>query len=237
MKYFFSFLSLILLTMASCTSNNAQVSNTNLSAQAFADKIKELPNAPIIDVRTPEEFLKGHVEHAQNINWNGSDFEAEISKINHDEPVLVYCLSGGRSASAANFMRNKGFKQVFEMQGGMMQWRAANLPETTSTSAKTKGMSKNQFNEITASNTIVLVDFYADWCVPCKKMKPYLDEISQTMSPKVKVVRINVDDNLELCKELKIDALPVLHLYKNNTLAWSNIGYIDKEPVVKKIEE
>ena len=67
-------------------------------------------------------------------------------------------------------------------------------------------------------------------------MEPYLKEIATTMADKVVLVRINADDNQELCKELNIDALPVLHLYKNNSLAWKNLGYISKEDVLKKLE-
>lgn len=81
----------------------------------------------------------------------------------------------------------------------------------------------------------MLVDFYADWCAPCNKMKPYLDEISNDMAEKVVVVRIYADDNKQLCKELKVDALPVLQLYKNKALTWTNTGYITKEEVLKQI--
>ena len=59
-------------------------------------------------------------------------------------------------------------------------------------------------------------------------MKPYLDEISNDMSAKVKIVRLNADENPELCKELKIDALPTLQLFKNGILTWENMGYIEK---------
>jgi thioredoxin-like negative regulator of GroEL len=65
-------------------------------------------------------------------------------------------------------------------------------------------------------------------------MKPYLDEISKDMADKVVLIRINADDNQALCKELKIDALPVLQIYKNKNLTWINEGFIEKAEVVKK---
>jgi thioredoxin-like negative regulator of GroEL len=67
-------------------------------------------------------------------------------------------------------------------------------------------------------------------------MKPYLEEISNDMADKVVVIRINADDNKALCKELKIDALPVLQLYKNKTLSWTNTGFIEKAEVVKQLQ-
>jgi thioredoxin 1 len=133
-------------------------------------------------------------------------------------------------------MRSDGFKTVFELDGGIMKWRGANLPETTDNTVASNGMTKLQFDALLNSDKIVLIDFYADWCAPCKKMKPYLDEISKDMADKVLVIRINADDNQALFKELKIDALPVLQLYKNKTLTWTNTGFIDKAEVVKQLQ-
>lgn len=220
----------------SCTSGQAQNNKTNLQAAEFAEKIKELPAAPIIDVRTPGEFSKGHLKSAKNIDWNGNDFEKQISTFDKSKPVFVYCLSGGRSAAAASLMRKQGFKEVYELDGGMMKWRGANLPETTESTSISSGMSKQQFDELLNNDKLVLIDFYAEWCAPCKKMKPYLEEISKEMADKVIVVRINTDDNQALCKELKIDALPVLQLYKNKQLTWNNQGFIEKADVVKQLK-
>ncbi len=219
--------------LVSCTSG--QTSQTNLSATEFAEKIKAMPQAPVVDVRTPEEFEKGHLVNSKNIDWNNSNFEEQISKLDKSKPVFVYCLSGGRSSSAASKMRQDGFKQVYELNGGIMKWRAANLPETTEASIISPGMSKQQFEQLLVTDKLVLVDFYADWCAPCKKMKPYLDEISKDRTDKVTVIRINADDNQALCKELKIDALPVLMLYKNKALTWENKGFIEKADVVKHL--
>ncbi|CAN5397386.1 hypothetical protein BH10BAC1_BH10BAC1_19210 [soil metagenome] len=133
-------------------------------------------------------------------------------------------------------MRSAGFKEVYELSGGIMKWRAANLPETTDNTSLSTGMSKEQFEALLNSDKFVLIDFYADWCAPCNKMKPYLEQISKDMADKLVVIRINADDNQELCKEQKIDALPVLQLYKNKTLTWTNTGYISKEDVLKQLQ-
>jgi thioredoxin len=125
---------------------------------------------------------------------------------------------------------------VYELSGGIMKWRGVNLPETTENTVVSNGMSKQQFDALLLSDKLVLIDFYADWCAPCKKMKPYLDEISNDMADKVVVIRINADDNQSLCKDLKIDALPVLHLYKNKTPIWTNTGFIEKAEVVKQLK-
>lgn len=233
-KLFFFALAAILFN--SCNNGQTNSANkTSLSATEFADKIKELPSATIIDVRTPDEFSKGHLINSVNYDWNGNEFDKQIAKLDQSKPVFVYCLSGGRSSSAANKLRAEGFKTVYELAGGIMKWRGANLPETTDNTVTSNGMTKQQFDALLNSDKLVLIDFYADWCAPCKKMKPYLDEISKDMADKVIVIRINADDNQVLCKELKIDGLPVLQLYKNKTLTWTNTGFIDKAEVVMQL--
>ena len=219
----------------SCINGQTQNNKTNLSAIEFAEKINELPTATILDVRTSEEFSKGHLNNANNFDWNGNKFDEQIAPLDKSKPVFVYCLSGGRSASAANKMRSDGYKQVYELDGGIMKWRGANLPETTNNTTPSTEMSKQQFDALLISDKLVLIDFYADWCAPCKKMKPYLDEISKDMEKKVVVIRVNADDNQALCKELKINALPFLQLYKNKILTWTNTGYIDKEGIIKQL--
>jgi thioredoxin 1 len=233
-RYFYTCLMSLILLGTACSQGQSQ--STNLSASAFSEKIKELSNETVLDVRTPEEFAKGHLTDAKNINWKDTNFANRIEPIDKSKPVFVYCLSGMRSAAAATKMREMGFKEVYELDGGIMKWRAANLPETMDGIAKATGMTQQQFNQLIDSDKLVLVDFYADWCLPCKKMEPYLKEIAADMKDKVQVVRINADDNQSLCKALGVDGLPVLQVYKNKTLHWANVGFIEKTDVVKQLQ-
>lgn len=236
-KYIIIVLTAFTIILNSCSTGQSQNSKTNLTAVEFAEKIKDLPNALIIDVRTPDEFSGGHLQNAQNIDISGNDFDKQIETLDKSKPVFVYCLSGGRSASAASTMRGAGFKEVYELDGGIMKWRGASLPETTSLpSTKVVGMSKADYEKLFDTDKVVLVDFYADWCGPCKQMKPDIDAITNEMADKVTVIRINADDNAELCKALQIDALPTIKVYKNKTLTWTNVGFIDKAGMVAQIQ-
>ncbi len=236
MKNFLSLIIAFAFLAAGCNRNTTNGTASNdLSPVEFAEKLKDFSDAQIIDVRTPEEFESGHLQNAVNIDWNGDNFETEISKLDKTKPVFVYCLSGARSASAAKQMRSQGFKTIYQMDGGIIKWNASNLPVTTAEKPQTAGMTMDEFKQLTQSDKMVLVDFYADWCAPCKKMEPFLNEISNDMADKVVLVRINTDKNMELCKELNIDAIPVLQLYKNNTLTWSNKGFIGKEELLQKL--
>ncbi len=235
MKFIYSLLFISATLLIGCSKGPKDNSKNNLPANEFSEKIKSLPSAPIVDVRTPDEFSKGHLPNAINIDWYGNDYDEQIKKLDKSKPVFVYCLSGGRSSSAVYQMLSIGFEEVYELKGGMMKWRAANLPETTNNTNTSEGMTRQQFDELISSDKLVLIDFYADWCEPCKKMKPYLEEISKDMADKMVLVRINADDNKSICKELKIDALPVLQIYKSKTLSWSNAGLLEKEEIVKQI--
>lgn len=79
---------------------------------------KNLENAVLLDVRTPEEYDLGHIEGAENINWYDEDFKAKVSAIDRSKTVYVYCKAGGRSAKAAAAMRELGFEHVVNLEGG-----------------------------------------------------------------------------------------------------------------------
>ncbi|MEE6188262.1 Thiosulfate sulfurtransferase GlpE [Mycovorax composti] len=219
---------------------NGQANNTTPSLEpiAFSEKLTQSPFAIVLDVRTPDEFSKGHLKNAVNFNWNDPSFASKVAKMDKETPVFVYCLSGGRSAAAAKQLREQGFKEVYELNGGILKWKAANLPIDTDTQTSvSEGITLEAFEHVINSEKKVLVDFYAEWCAPCKKMEPYINEISKNMSDKVKVVRIDVDANPALSEALKIDALPVLHIYQNNKRIWSHTGYITKEEVLKQLKD
>jgi thioredoxin len=159
-----------------------------------------------------------------------------VSELDVSKPVFVYCLSGGRSASAAQYLKGRGFKRVYDLQGGIMQWRAAKLPlEQGGGGAKGAEMSQQAYEELIKSDQLVLVDFYAEWCQPCKRMAPYLAEISKEMADKVKVVRIDVEANRALSEKIGVTMLPTLLLYKGGKVSWKQEGFIEKEAVVKQI--
>ncbi len=194
----------------------------------------ETKTLQLVDVRTPEEFSGGYLKHAVNINVNDNSFQSRIEKLDKNTPVFVYCQSGVRSKGAAKTMRNMGFVQVYEMDGGMLKWRAAGLPEVGSAEASPESMSADAYKKLTSGKS-VLIDFYAEWCVPCKKMKPYLEEIAKEQSGKLEIVRIDTDKNKELCKELGVSSVPLLLYYTNGQMNWKHDGYISKEDLLKKL--
>lgn len=224
-----------LIVLTGCGKAQNGNSKNSLAAVEFSTKLNQTKDAQLVDVRTPGEFRNGHLKDALNIDWNADDFTEKAQTLDKEKPVFVYCMSGPRSTAAAGKLQEMGFKNVYDLQGGMMKWRNANLPEIkASTSA---GMTLNQYQELLRSDVPVLVDFYAEWCAPCKKMEPYLSKIAAEKPVKVKIVRVNADENTELCKLLNVSALPVLKLYKNDKVVWDNLGFVTEQEVRKQISK
>lgn len=100
-----------------------------LAPKEFAAKYQATKDAQLIDVRTPKEFEDERIENFTNIDWNGSDFESKVSKLDKSKPVFLHCRSGGRSAKAAAKLQDMGFTEIYDMDGGMLQWNEEGLPK------------------------------------------------------------------------------------------------------------
>ncbi len=103
----------------------ADIPSKLIDANAF-EKIMQIdPSAQIIDVRTPEEYQGGHIERALNFDIKSSDFEQNISKLDKEKVVLIYCGVGARSAKAASRFQKAGFDRVYDLTGGLTAWKEA----------------------------------------------------------------------------------------------------------------
>ena len=97
---------------------------------------QENPEFVIIDVRTPEEFAEGHIEGAINIDFYSETFQDELDILDKNKTYLIYCRSGGRSGSALDIMEALNFREVYNMTGGIIQWKAEELPTTQGTTTQ-----------------------------------------------------------------------------------------------------
>ena len=87
------------------------------------DSLLELQRVQLVDVRTPKEYEDGHIEGAININFNDKNFESLISKVDKSKPVAVYCGRGGRSGKCSNYMIKAGFTKIYDLDGGITEWK------------------------------------------------------------------------------------------------------------------
>ena len=91
------------------------------------------------------------------------------------------------------------------------------------------------FDELLQSEKLVIVDFWATWCGPCRMLSPLLDEVEAEMADKVEVVKVNVDDADEVAMRFRIMSIPTLLFFKNGAIVDRSVGAMPKSALVDKI--
>jgi rhodanese-related sulfurtransferase len=94
----------------------------NLNSDEFKEAVRIDKSSVLIDVRTPAEFKGGKIKGARNIDVNTVSFRNVIKNLPKDKNYYVYCRSGGRSGTACTMMAKEGFKNLFNLSGGIMSW-------------------------------------------------------------------------------------------------------------------
>ena len=96
----------------------------------------------------------------------------------------------------------------------------------------------NSFDtEVIKSDKVTVVDFFADWCGPCRKLSPIIEEIEQELSDKVKFTKINTDENIPLAQNFQISGIPTLLVFKNGELVERMVGLMPKNSIITNIEK
>jgi thioredoxin 1 len=214
------------LTVEQVQKAKAHVQNVN--PQQFHQLIAKADGI-ILDVRTPEETAKGAIENASFINVNDRAFVRRIKLMQKDKPIYVYCASGGRSANAADLLIQNGFKDVYNLSGGIRSWTASGFeitpPKEGSISNVTQ-LTFPEFMKMLDTEKPVLIDFHTQWCSPCKKMSPIIDALTTENKGKAEILKIDVDQSIEVAQKLNIKGVPVFILYENGKETWRQSGIL-----------
>lgn len=94
---------------------------------------------------------------------------------------------------------------------------------------------KGAFKSIINSETPVLVDFYADWCGPCKMLAPILEQVKEELGDKIKIVKIDVDKNQSIAKKYQVRGVPTMLLFKKGKQLWRQSGVVQKAEMIRII--
>jgi thioredoxin 1 len=96
---------------------------------------------------------------------------------------------------------------------------------------------KSSFKDIISGNDLVLVDFSAEWCGPCKVLGPILKEVKEEIGDKARIVKIDVDKNQGLATQFNVMGVPTLILFKNGTQVWRQSGVMQKQDLLSLLQE
>lgn len=109
---------LSMLFGGSTTNENTKL----LSPEEFKEHISK-KKIQLIDVRTSREFKSSRINGAKNIDFYSGSFASEFNKLNKNKPVYIYCRTGSRSRHASNKLYELGFKEIYDLQGGIVRWK------------------------------------------------------------------------------------------------------------------
>ncbi len=231
---------LFLFLLLQFTSCNSQHSFKSIGPVDFEKGLSQ-PGIQLVDVRTTEEYGDKHIANAVNINIDGDNFEAEMKRLDKNKPTYIYCLAGSRSAKASDWAWSNGFKQVYNLEEGVNSWIKSGKPLVDAkgeTIRRTKGMTFDEYlKRIKSSDKLVLVDFNAVWCGPCKTLKPIVLRIAKKYSTKVDLLDIDVDMHADVSNTMNIQSIPMLLVYKQGKEVWRNLGLVDEDVLDDKLKE
>jgi rhodanese-related sulfurtransferase len=227
-----AFLPVLFLLCISC--NAQQPATAKMKPEDF-EKAISFPAIQVLDVRTADEYKSGHIKNSLQADWaNQQQFNDRVQHIDREKPVYIYCLAGGRSNAAANWMRSNGYKNVIELEGGINAWKRDNKPlEGNSNEPQ---LTLEEYTASIPTDKTVLVDFGATWCPPCVKMVPVLDEIQKDKEVDFTFIKIDAGVHTNLMKALNIEPIPLFIIYKNGKETWRKQGLVSKEELLAQLK-
>ena len=95
---------------------------------------------------------------------------------------------------------------------------------------------KQSFSKLTAGNIPVLVDFFADWCGPCKMLAPILKQVKEELGDNIKIIKIDVDKNQSIASKYQVRGVPTMLLFKDKKQVWRQSGVLPKDEIINVVE-
>ena len=118
--------SIFSMSLFGCKDSFEKENVINISPEDLFEKLQS-DTIQLIDVRTPKEFKVGFIKTAKNINYFSSAFSSEIDVLDKEKPIYIYCRSGKRSEKSIKIFQESGFTQIYNLEGGLLNWKEKEL--------------------------------------------------------------------------------------------------------------
>lgn len=233
-RYYLAVLLMVLGLIPSTAQNVQQV-----DSKTFAALIKK-GDGVVLDVRTQGEYDRGHIKNSTLISTTDPKFVEKVSLLRKNKPLYVYCLTGSRSNAVVNYLSKQGYTKLYNLTRGTIEWQRFGYSLEKSSNAvasKSKVYSIGELGTVLKQNNLVLVDFHARWCAPCKNMLPIVEQVGKDFSSKLKVLKVDIEANRTVKDNYGIQAIPGFILFKDGKEVWRHTGMITKEElkvIIKK---
>lgn len=221
-----------LLFVSACQNKN---NNSLLELNDFKAKVSE-PNAQVLDIRSEEEFKKEHIAKAINISTN-ADFNAMSNLLYSDVPTYIYGNTESEAILVAQKLNALEFKDLFVLKGGFSDWKGAGLPVEAQKEKTIYESDTIPFEVARKGSKLVVVDFNAVWCKPCKLIEPYVHRLHDNRASEVIVYSIDTDKRPDLAEEYKAFQIPLLVYIKNNKEVYRSVGAVSEEEINAMVDK
>jgi rhodanese-related sulfurtransferase len=227
---------LTVIFLNSIFAQNSTVKQESLTLDVFEEKLKQAsPNPQLLDARTLEEYQRNHLKGAIPVNVaDEKELQKVIDKLDKKKPVFVYSINNGRSSILVKKLKEQNFVEAYDLQGGISKWVGAGRSVESTVGA---GLTTKDYQELIKSDKLVLVDVHSKFCAGCVKLLPVVDSVARENSEILKIVKIELFDNKQLGKDLNIESIPTLILYKGDKIVWQKNGRISKASIDAAIKE
>ncbi|MCC6818258.1 MAG: thioredoxin fold domain-containing protein [Bacteroidia bacterium] len=221
-----------LMLVAACNS----VSKSKVNSKDLSKLLSE-PNVQILDVRTADEFKQGHIDKSINIDINHPKFDSLISVLYSSLPVYIVANSTENGEQGVTRMNILGFRQASYLDGAIKSWTDNGFELVQDKPKVVYESDTIPFLEARKGSKLVMVDFNATWCKPCKMLEPAVTKVHDELAKDVIVYSIDTDVNPDLAREYQANSIPLLVFIKNGVEVHRSVGLISEPELFALVEK
>ena len=216
----------------------AQVAMQNvITIQEFEKIISKTARPQIIDLRPAPEYYLNHLQNAMNLT--AANYDETIKSMDKTKPLFIYASSEVSLNAGFEQLSTIGFSKIYKtlkVEDTVTATMQSKVPQSiTAQDSIAIGLSLTDYNKLIKKEKLLLLAFYANWCMPCKTMIPIIDELAHELKGKLVVKKINVDVAPEVVASISVFPIPLFYLYKQGKLEWQTRGLIAKSSLIEKI--